>query len=238
MMKIGGVLPLVMLFIMVISDVQSWSQPARDLKIRTWVSSRSFPQCRRQTGLFSAAKKIMGVDEWTDASQKDTVEVVEAEPTMELTFDNVDTVLDEVRPYLQSDGGNIRVVSVDPALREINVALQGACGSCPSSTVTMQMGVERVLREKFGELAAIRAVSDVPEEPTILTVDAVEDSISQIRPAVEGMKGTVKVDSVDQVTGTVRIAFTGPELLKRGIELTVKDNKLVSDVVFICPCCS
>lgn len=181
----------------------------------------------------------MGVDEWTIASQKEAAEVVEAEAEpMELTFDNVDTVLDEVRPYLQSDGGNIRVVSVDAALREINVALQGACGSCPSSTVTMQMGVERVLREKFGELAAIRAVSDVPEEPTILTVDAVEDSISQIRPAVEGMKGTVKVDSVDQVTGTVRIAFTGPELLKRGIELTVKDNKLVSDVVFICPCCS
>jgi Fe-S cluster biogenesis protein NfuA len=53
-------------------------------------------------------------------------------------------VLEQVRPYLISDGGNIRVVGVEPSSLSVLVELEGACGSCPSSTTTMKMGVERV----------------------------------------------------------------------------------------------
>lgn len=60
----------------------------------------------------------------------------EREPNVwELSLVNVDLVLNEIRPYLQSDGGNIAVVSVDTNTRSIQLQLQGACGSCPSSTV-------------------------------------------------------------------------------------------------------
>ena len=52
-----------------------------------------------------------------------------------LTVENVDKVLDEIRPYLIADGGNVAVVSVDDFTRSISLTLQGACGSCPSSTV-------------------------------------------------------------------------------------------------------
>ena len=55
---------------------------------------------------------------------------------MEFTLENVDKVLDEVRPYLIADGGNVEVVSVDEFTRSVSLTLQGACGSCPSSTVS------------------------------------------------------------------------------------------------------
>ena len=56
-----------------------------------------------------------------------------------------------MRPYMISDGGNCKVVGLDPVSGDVRLVLEGACGSCPSSTVTLQMGVERVLREAFGD---------------------------------------------------------------------------------------
>ena len=67
----------------------------------------------------------------------------------DLTALNVDLVLEDVRPYLISDGGNVDVVSVENGV--VSLKLQGACESCPSSTTTMKMGIERVLKEKFGD---------------------------------------------------------------------------------------
>lgn len=61
---------------------------------------------------------------------------------MEFTLENVDKVLDEVRPYLIADGGNVGVVSVDEFTRSVSLTLQGACGSCPSSTVRDKILVE------------------------------------------------------------------------------------------------
>lgn len=61
---------------------------------------------------------------------------------MEFTLENVDKVLDEVRPYLIADGGNVEVVSVDEFTRSVSLTLQGACGSCPSSTVRDNVLVE------------------------------------------------------------------------------------------------
>lgn len=54
---------------------------------------------------------------------------------LDLTKENVDKVLDEIRPYLIADGGNVAVVAIDDFTRSISLSLQGACGSCPSSTV-------------------------------------------------------------------------------------------------------
>jgi Fe-S cluster biogenesis protein NfuA len=70
------------------------------------------------------------------------------EGELPFTVDSVDVVLDEVRPYLIADGGNCRVVSVDADSGKVALQLEGACGTCPSSTVTMKQGIERVLREK------------------------------------------------------------------------------------------
>ena len=65
--------------------------------------------------------------------------------TMALTHENVDKALDELRPFLMADGGNVEIVEIDGPI--VKVRLQGACGSCPSSTMTLKMGIERKLKE-------------------------------------------------------------------------------------------
>jgi Fe-S cluster biogenesis protein NfuA len=68
-----------------------------------------------------------------------------AKGTYELTLQNVEMILDEMRPYLISDGGNVEVAEIDGPV--VRLQLIGACGSCPSSTMTMKMGLERRLKE-------------------------------------------------------------------------------------------
>ena len=76
--------------------------------------------------------------------------------TMALTNDNVEKVLDELRPYLMADGGNVELVELDGPV--VRLRLQGACGSCPSSTMTLRMGIERRLREFIPEIAEVEQV--------------------------------------------------------------------------------
>lgn len=76
--------------------------------------------------------------------------------TMALTPENVETVLDEMRPYLMADGGNVELVDIDGPI--VKLRLQGACGSCPSSTMTLRMGIERRLREFIPEIAEVEQV--------------------------------------------------------------------------------
>ncbi|HYW21052.1 MULTISPECIES: NifU family protein [unclassified Nodularia (in: cyanobacteria)] len=75
---------------------------------------------------------------------------------MELTIENVETVLDEMRPYLMSDGGNVELVELDGPI--VKLRLQGACGSCPSSAMTLRMGIERRLKELIPEIAEIEQI--------------------------------------------------------------------------------
>ena len=77
--------------------------------------------------------------------------------TLALTQDNVETVLDELRPYLMADGGNVELVEIDGPV--VRLRLQGACGSCPSSTMTLRMGIERRLREFIPEIAEVEQVA-------------------------------------------------------------------------------
>ncbi|MBW4422567.1 MAG: NifU family protein [Myxacorys californica WJT36-NPBG1] len=76
--------------------------------------------------------------------------------TYALTSENVETVLDEMRPYLMADGGNVELVELDGPI--VKLRLQGACGSCPSSTMTLRMGLERRLREMIPEIAEVEQV--------------------------------------------------------------------------------
>lgn len=73
--------------------------------------------------------------------------------TMPLTIENVEKVLDELRPFLMADGGNVEIVEIDGPV--VKVRLQGACGSCPSSTMTLKMGIERKMRESIPEVSEV-----------------------------------------------------------------------------------
>jgi len=73
-----------------------------------------------------------------------------------LTPENVEEVLDTMRPYLMADGGNVDLVEIDGPI--VKLKLQGACGSCPSSTMTLKMGIERRLREEIPEVVEVEQV--------------------------------------------------------------------------------
>ena len=73
-----------------------------------------------------------------------------------LTEENVEKTLDEMRPYLMSDGGNVELVEIDGPV--VKLRLQGACGSCPSSAMTLKMGIERRLREDIPEIDEVEQV--------------------------------------------------------------------------------
>lgn len=61
-------------------------------------------------------------------------------------YDQVQEVLDKLRPFLQRDGGDVELVDVEDGI--VKLRLQGACGSCPSSTITLKAGIERALLEE------------------------------------------------------------------------------------------
>ena len=71
--------------------------------------------------------------------------------------EKVQAVIDEIRPYLQADGGDIELVSVEPD-GVVRVRLRGACSCCPGARMTLQMGVERKLKEQVPEVTKVVAV--------------------------------------------------------------------------------
>jgi Fe-S cluster biogenesis protein NfuA len=70
----------------------------------------------------------------------------------------IESVLDEfVRPGLRTDGGDVEVVGID-ADRIVQVRMQGACVGCPSSTITMTMGIEAAVKSRIPEVRFLEAV--------------------------------------------------------------------------------
>ena len=72
--------------------------------------------------------------------------------------EKVEKVVDERRPYLQADGGNVELVDVtDDGV--VKVRLTGACGGCPMSTMTLKMAIEKKLKEKIPEVKTVEQVA-------------------------------------------------------------------------------
>jgi Fe-S cluster biogenesis protein NfuA len=70
--------------------------------------------------------------------------------------EKVEAALEKVRPALQADGGDVELVDVNDGI--VSVRLTGACGSCPMSTMTLKMGVERAIRQAVPEIKKLVAV--------------------------------------------------------------------------------
>ncbi len=68
--------------------------------------------------------------------------------------ERVQEVLNQVRPALQADGGDVELVDVS-AEGIVSVRLTGACGSCPMSTMTLKMGIEKTLMENIPEVKEV-----------------------------------------------------------------------------------
>lgn len=67
-------------------------------------------------------------------------------------------MLSLIRPAVQADGGDIEFLGITPA-GVVQIRLHGACVGCPSSTITLQMGIERNLKEHVPEIQKVEAVA-------------------------------------------------------------------------------
>ncbi|MCE1201074.1 MAG: NifU family protein [Bacteroidia bacterium] len=76
----------------------------------------------------------------------------------EVLVRKVRNIIEQVRPYLQQDGGDINFVELTDDL-VVNVELTGACGSCPYSTMTLKNGVENTIRKAIPEIKSVEAIN-------------------------------------------------------------------------------
>ncbi|WP_338449282.1 NifU family protein [Niallia oryzisoli] len=70
--------------------------------------------------------------------------------------EQVQEVLDKLRPFLLRDGGDCELVDVEDGI--VKLRLLGACGSCPSSTITLKAGIERALLEEVPGIVEVEQV--------------------------------------------------------------------------------
>jgi Fe-S cluster biogenesis protein NfuA len=70
--------------------------------------------------------------------------------------EKIRAVLEEIRPNLQADGGDVELVDVEGGV--VRLRLTGACGSCPMASMTLKMGIEEVLKERVPEVRAVVSV--------------------------------------------------------------------------------
>jgi Fe-S cluster biogenesis protein NfuA len=75
--------------------------------------------------------------------------------------ERIEAVLDSIRPYLEADGGNVRILELtnDHVLK---LEFMGACGSCPMSTMTFKAGVEEAIKRAVPEIKSIEVVNLTP----------------------------------------------------------------------------
>ncbi|MFQ5465780.1 MAG: NifU family protein [Thermodesulfobacteriota bacterium] len=72
--------------------------------------------------------------------------------------ERVEEALDGIRPALQADGGDVRLVDINEEDGVVRVELQGACSGCPSAQITLAMGVERAIKEKVPEIKEVLSI--------------------------------------------------------------------------------
>ena len=70
--------------------------------------------------------------------------------------EDVKKALDEIRPFLKADGGDVEFVGIEGDV--VKVKLQGACGGCPMASMTLKNGIERIIKEKVPAVSAVESV--------------------------------------------------------------------------------
>ena len=190
--------------------------------------------------------KAVEGDDWSEVIDRQTKETIETDNKISpfatssstagnaasgeksdrvMDVNSVNEVLDEVRPYLIADGGNVQVVEVEGGV--VKLRLEGACGTCGSATQTMSMGIERALRNNFGDsVKEVIRVDDNPEQNAAAAISAknVDDHLNMLRPAIEGYGGKVLVKSLDESTSVCTVLYKGPPPLANGIKAAIKDR--------------
>ena len=70
--------------------------------------------------------------------------------------DKVQSILDNIRPSLRADGGDVELIDVKDGI--VSLKLKGACAGCPMSTMTLKNGIERILKQELSDIKEVIAV--------------------------------------------------------------------------------
>ena len=80
--------------------------------------------------------------------------------TNQSLIEKVENAINEIRPYLEADGGDIKVVSIDNK-NVVNLELIGSCESCPMSPMTLKAGVEEAIKKQVPEINGVNAINGI-----------------------------------------------------------------------------
>mmetsp|Transcript_30864 Transcript_30864/g.56150 ORF Transcript_30864/g.56150 Transcript_30864/m.56150 type:complete len:289 (-) Transcript_30864:183-1049(-) len=164
--------------------------------------------CTKKTSNF-----LVSASAATEASSR-----LEEEDALELTPKSVEIVLKEVRPYLLSDGGDVEFVSIDEGI--VKLRLRGACGSCPSSTVTMTMGIKRRMMERIPNVKDVIELTDEVAKGLPLTKENIEGCLNEMRPYLSGTGGG-GLSLVEINYNIIKICITGPAAKIKTIRVAI-----------------
>src|ERR671915_622904 len=151
----------------------------------------------------------------------------------------VEEALDSVRPYVESHGGQVELVSVDDGL--VTVRMSGACQGCAASAMTLRRGIEQALREHypgFREVVAEEAGEpDAPAGPKLLQIEDLRRPVFEDAGA-PGEPGELRALDADGVS--VLLANVGGEVYAFrngcGVDgLPLEGGRLTAEGVLVCP---
>ncbi|MDY7010905.1 MAG: NifU family protein [Planctomycetota bacterium] len=84
--------------------------------------------------------------------------MTEQEQNQATLTERVKDIIEQIRPSIQADGGDIELVDIDPADGRVSIRFQGACRGCPMAAMTLKMGVERHIKAQVPEVSEVVAV--------------------------------------------------------------------------------
>eukprot|EP01026_Neomeris_dumetosa_P052801 TRINITY_DN4692_c0_g1_i6.p1 TRINITY_DN4692_c0_g1~~TRINITY_DN4692_c0_g1_i6.p1 ORF type:complete len:395 (+),score=48.72 TRINITY_DN4692_c0_g1_i6:39-1223(+) len=170
---------------------------------------------------FANAKVAQSLNSSQGAKSNDSLRS-QSEQTVQLTKENVDKALEQVRPYIIADGGNVVVLEVSTN-GDVILELQGACIGCPSSSATIKMGIERSLKTTFGDkIGQIIALEGSSDQKIRTTPEIVNEHLDGLRTAISTHGAMVEVVSVDD--GICEIKFSGPQAIGIGLQSAIRDK--------------
>lgn len=84
-------------------------------------------------------------------------------------LEQVEAALNTIRPYLETDGGNVSVEEITPE-KVVKLKLLGACGSCPMSIMTLKAGIEEAIKKAVPEISGVEALNltDIDDPNAVL----------------------------------------------------------------------
>jgi len=146
---------------------------------------------------------------------------INMEETLPLTEENVEYVLDLVRPTLQADGGDCQVIEIEGPI--VRLEMQGSCSSCSSSAITLKNGIEKALYTKIPEIYQIIAELPGSEPPT---EEGVEEILDSVRPFLSATGGSIELVELGyegeyEDLPTITLGMTGPAQRNRSVKMDI-----------------